>query len=236
MNEQNTTNPADVEAFRDDPLEVVRCLAGVAAQRAKMDPVMLRGEPDPLGEWSPIVRASKRICVLNGYAEDGNELPGFMERAARLSLASSAATAAPGELPPLPKCKMLVGQHLDSLHVLYSADQVREIQREAYEAGRASNAGAAPAGDLLRALIDGIPLQEPVNIGKALRAHRLARAVLSGGTGPVAAVHLVNIGLTGWVYTEATAEAYAKGFNDALKYHRHALLEVAPSNNSPAGG
>jgi hypothetical protein len=34
-------------------------------------------------------------------------------------------------LPPLPKAKMLVGQHLDSLHVLYSADQVRQIQREA---------------------------------------------------------------------------------------------------------
>lgn len=55
-----------------------------------------------------------------------------------------------GDLPPLPKCKMLVGHHLDSLHVLYSADQVREIQREAYEAGRASGnrPSAADAGGL----------------------------------------------------------------------------------------
>jgi hypothetical protein len=97
-----------------------------------------------------------------------------------------------------------------------------EALRAAQPAGK-----AAEPSMLMQALTDGIPLQEPVNIGKALRAHRLARVVLASGTGPVAAVHLVNIGITGWVYTKETAEAYAKGFNDALKYYRHALLEVA---------
>lgn len=95
---------------------------------------------------------------------------------------------------------------------------------------------AAPAdSEVLRALRGDIPLQEPVYIGKALRAGREARVVLASGTGPVAAVHLVNIGLTGWVYTKDTAEAYAKGYNDALKHYRHALLEVATSTAAEGG-
>jgi hypothetical protein len=68
-----------------------------------------------------------------------------------------------------------------------------------------------------------IPLVEPVNISKALLAHREAKVVLSGGVGPVAAVHLVNIGLTGWTYTEETATAYAEGYNTALKQYRTVL-------------
>lgn len=88
-----------------------------------------------------------------------------------------------------------------------------------------SNQAAESA--LLRALRDGIELKEPVNTGKALRAHRVARVCLSGGTGPVACAMLVNIQLTGWADGPEKTEAYVKGFNDALKYQRHALLEVA---------
>jgi hypothetical protein len=89
------------------------------------------------------------------------------------------------------------------------------------------DARQAAATQLLQALRDGIPLQEPVYIGKALLAQREARVVLAGDTGPVAAVHLVNIGLTGWIYTKETAEAYAAGYNTALKQYRTALLQVA---------
>ncbi|WP_314435826.1 hypothetical protein [Massilia timonae] len=80
---------------------------------------------------------------------------------------------------------------------------------------------------LMQALTTGIPLKEPVSIGKALWAQREARAVLSGGTGPVAAVHLVNIGLTGWVHTKETAEAWADGYNTALKQYRSVLHMLA---------
>ena len=70
------------------------------------------------------------------------------------------------------------------------------------------------------------PLVEPVYIGKALMAHREARVVLDGGTGPVAAVHLVNISLTAWVHTKDTAEAYASGWNSGVRALRGALTEA----------
>jgi hypothetical protein len=68
-----------------------------------------------------------------------------------------------------------------------------------------------------------IPLVEPVYIGKALLAHREAHVVLNSGVGPLAAVHLVNIGLTGWTHNAETATAYAEGYNTALKQYRGAL-------------
>ncbi|WP_155705991.1 hypothetical protein [Burkholderia cepacia] len=77
------------------------------------------------------------------------------------------------------------------------------------------------------------PLKEPVTIRKALLAGRTARVVLSGGVGPVAAVHLVNIGLTGWVHTKETAEAYAKGFNQAAKWMQDAM-RCAPADAGEA--
>ncbi|TES73977.1 hypothetical protein E2P84_20445 [Burkholderia cepacia] len=84
------------------------------------------------------------------------------------------------------------------------------------------------------------PLTEPVTIRKALLAGRAARVVLSGGDGPAAAVHLVNIGLTGWVHTKETAEAYAKGFNQAAEWMQSALLErqlaPSPTHYSSDGG
>lgn len=78
------------------------------------------------------------------------------------------------------------------------------------------------------------PLVEPVYIGKALMAHREARVVFSGSTGPVAAVHLVNIGLTGWVYTKETAEAYARGWNSGVRALRGALTEAVVGKLLPA--
>jgi hypothetical protein len=60
-------------------------------------------------------------------------------------------------------------------------------------------------GALLAAIRDGVPLEEPVSVCKAMMARRSARVVLDKGTGPLAAVHLVNIGVGGWVHTETTA-------------------------------
>jgi len=97
----------------------------------------------------------------------------------------------------------------------------------AYVDGKLIHGHQSAPAQLLQALRDGIPLQEPVFIGKALLAQLEAHVVLDAGTGPVAAVHLVNIGLTGWIHTKETAEAYAKGYNTALKQYRATLLELA---------
>lgn len=86
--EHTTENDEAVAAFKDDPFEIVRCLAGVATQRAKMTPEERAAEPDPLDDWSPMVLAARRICLLNGYSDDGSERPGFMERQARAKLAA----------------------------------------------------------------------------------------------------------------------------------------------------
>jgi len=80
---------------------------------------------------------------------------------------------------------------------------------------------------LMQALTTGIPLQEPVHITKALRAQREVRVSLAGGTGPGAAAFLVNIQMTPWANTKETAEAFAYGYNRALKEYRAALLDVA---------
>lgn len=105
----------------------------------------------------------------------------------------------------------------------------KEPQRDSTEAAKSAGQAGQVACDseVLRALRDGIPLQEPVYIGKALRAQREARVCLSGGTGPVACAMLVNIQITGWAEGPATAEAFVQGYNRALKDYRHALLEVA---------
>jgi len=87
--------------------------------------------------------------------------------------------------------------------------------------------------DLLLALQGITPLKEPVHITKALRAGREARVCLSGGTGPLACVMLVNIQLTPWIHTEDTAKAFADGYNKALEQLRAALLEVAEQGSRP---
>lgn len=119
------------------------------------------------------------------------------------------------------------GTRLQALRGMAELFDKRAAQQEAVR--------AAPEA-VMEALTDGIPLQEPVNIGKALRAHRLARVCLSGGTGPVACVMLVNIQLTSWADGPEKAEAYAKGYNDALKHYRGALVEVAHQASAKEGG
>ena len=82
-------------------------------------------------------------------------------------------------------------------------------------------------GALLAAIRDGVPLEEPVSVCKAMMARMPARVVLDKGTGPLAAVHLVNIGVGGWVHTETTAKAYADGFNRGTEWLRSSIIEYA---------
>lgn len=53
------------------------------------------------------------------------------------ALASHPAEVDDEGLPPLPKAKMIVGQNLNSLHVLFTAEQYRQGQRDAVAADRA---------------------------------------------------------------------------------------------------
>lgn len=101
-------------------------------------------------------------------------------------------------------------------------------------ASAAQNEKAAAANAVVQALKGEIPLVEPVYIGKALRAGRKAKVCLSGGTGPLACVMLVNIQLSPWIYTEDTAKAFADGYNRAIGDLRHAVLEVAEQDRSAA--
>jgi hypothetical protein len=87
--------------------------------------------------------------------------------------------------------------------------------------------GEAKNNRIIQALTVGIPLTEPVHIEKALLAQEEAKVVLNNGVGPLATVHLVNVGLTGWIHTKETAEAYAKGYNTAIKQYRAALVNLA---------
>lgn len=82
-------------------------------------------------------------------------------------------------------------------------------------------------GTLLAAIHDGVPLEEPVSVSKAMMARRKAKVVLDNGTGPLAAVHLVNIGVGGWTHNEVTATAYANGFNRGAEWLRSSILEYA---------
>lgn len=103
--------------------------------------------------------------------------------------------------------------------------------RMLYEAD--TERAAAPAdGDILRALRDGIPLQEPVYIGKALLAKREARVSLASGTAPVACAMLVNIQLTSWADGPEKAEAFVKGYNTALDHYRNALLGLVATRTA----
>lgn len=75
--------------------------------------------------------AELALSCTAGAAKGGNTSDNITQAAANKA-------AEEGGLPALPKAKMLVGQHLDSLHVLYSAEQVRDAQRAAIAADRAS--------------------------------------------------------------------------------------------------
>lgn len=93
--------------------------------------------------------------------------------------------------------------------------------------GSAPHKASEGYGALLAAIRDGVPLEEPVSICKAMMARMSAHVVLDKGTGPLAAVHLVNIGVGGWVHTETSAKAYADGFNRGTKWLRSSIIEYA---------
>ena len=80
---------------------------------------------------------------------------------------------------------------------------------------------------LLSAIRDGVPLEEPVSVAKAMMAQEKARVSLSGGTGPLAAVFLVNIQAQAWTHTQETATAYADGFNRGVEWLRSSIIEYA---------
>jgi hypothetical protein len=117
-----------------------------------------------------------------------------------------------------------------------SPDLAKSVADKLTDARWARGSDVQPNGSIEPAVDDGPgerqviqPLEEPVTIEKAMLAGRVARVVLDRGVGPVAAVHLVNIGITGWVYTQATAAAYAKGFNQAAAWMQKSMLSLAPS-------
>jgi|GEM_PF-2647622 len=116
----------------------------------------------------------------------------------------------------------------------YAARKVMEVM-DMFKAAPSALGTPEAAAKLMQALTTGIPLYEPVYIAKALRAHREARVSLAGGAGPGAAVFLVNIQMTPWTHTKETAEAYAKGYNRALKDYRAALLDVAAQHDCGHG-
>jgi hypothetical protein len=76
------------------------------------------------------------------------------------------------------------------------------------------------------------PLKEPVHIDKALLGGRNAHVVLSGGAGPMCAVFLVNIQITGWNSNEEWAKGYATGFNQAAAWMQDAILALAKETNN----
>lgn len=92
-----------------------------------------------------------------------------------------------------------------------------------------ATAAAQPVSDaaLLSAIRDGVPLQEPVSVAGAMMAQEKARISLSGGTGPLATVFLVNIQAQPWTHTEQTATAYADGFNRGVDWLRSSIIEYA---------
>ncbi|HEX7906803.1 MAG TPA: hypothetical protein VF534_01740 [Paraburkholderia sp.] len=77
-----------------------------------------------------------------------------------------------------------------------------------------------------------VPLVEPVDSLKAIRAGRRAEVWLNGGKGPEAMVAIVNVGLTGWHLDEPGANAYADGFNRGADLVRAAYSQQIESRGT----
>lgn len=92
---------------------------------------------------------------------------------------------------------------------------------------------------LLSAIRNGVPLEEPVSIAKAMMAQVKASACLDKGLGPLAMVQLVNIQVQPWMHTKETATSYADGFNRGVEWLRSSIIEyadkLAPANFAKAG-
>lgn len=134
---------------------------------------------------------------------------------------------------------LLIEQYAEARHK-HGAPEYNHISNAARNAvidalaATTPNAGA-PLADLMTALRDGIPLQEPVHIAKALLAQRKSHVVLSGGDGTNTCVMLCNIQLTGWGRTKESSEAFVEGYNTALEQYRGALLSLAAAPAQQAG-
>jgi hypothetical protein len=74
-----------------------------------------------------------------------------------------------------------------------------------------------------------VPLAEPVDTLKAIRAGRRAEVWLESGVGPQAMVAIVNVGLTSWGLTERSANAFADGFNRGADLVRAAYSQQIES-------
>lgn len=186
------------------------------------------------------------ICIV-GRAHDGKtpdiDLPIFGDGSKDGKRLFVVALPAPQpfavEVPPLP----VVDDESPIETIEYWADAYRNhmggghgmivrLLREYASLRRASQPVQQPAAArgqhaLLSAIRDGVPLEEPVSVCKAMMARMPARVVLDKGEGPLAAVHLVNIGVGGWVHNMETATAYADGFNRGTEWLRSSIIEFA---------
>lgn len=181
--------------------------------------------------WTAV---TEHIAMFEGTSDEFNMTATAIQQALAALLADSAGT------PAAPAGEVVVTKHPDGriLRVTRQATdgQVLSVLSSAGEDDGTRMAAAAQAAEaehrhesasVLRGALALQPMVEPVTINKALLAHRPAQVVLASGVGPVAAVHLVNIGLTGWVHTEATAKAYADGYNTGQRQLRNALHAAA---------
>jgi len=80
---------------------------------------------------------------------------------------------------------------------------------------------------LLSAIRNGVPLEEPVSVAKAMMAQVKARVSSSNGTELIEAVFLSNIQVLPWTHTQGTATAYANGFNRGVEWLRSSIIEYA---------
>lgn len=113
-----------------------------------------------------------------------------------------------------------------NLHHLYALAWVNEAWL-AWRKALAQQSDIGRDAALLSVIRDGVPLEEPVSVAKAMMAQEKARISLSGGTGPLATVFLVNIQVQPWTHTQGTATAYADGFNRGVEWLRSSIIEYA---------
>ena len=76
-------------------------------------------------EHNASIKLVRAPAASNVEAVNVKQYDGYACRGVAASLARQSASIEAGELPSLPKCHSLYGVHLDSLHTLYTADQMR---------------------------------------------------------------------------------------------------------------
>ncbi|OEZ91527.1 hypothetical protein [Duganella phyllosphaerae] len=108
-----------------------------------------------------------------------------------------------------------------------------------YEGHAAVQPDSVSDAALLSAIRNGVPLEEPVSIAKAMMAQVKASTCLDKGLGPLAMVQLVNIQVQPLTHTKETATTYADGFNRGVEWLRSSIIEyadkLAPVNVAQVG-